>query len=344
VVKKSSINVCALAVGTLVLTAASLAATIEGCSSSSGDGSGPGTGSGPGGGDTGAPKGDAGGTSADAGSATCSGKDDIFTIAFSPMYSAVIPGDNTHTFAIPAIVSGVSTSAVTWSASTDTVVLAEDPSTGGILITMSDTGSGGAVTITAHAGGSCGNSTLNITPSTIAAWNAGNSRYNDASVPFDGLHFGGQAAPDGGFRYACTACHAEHGADAGAGTGFNDVAHTPEQAGGFSDQQLLDIIQNGQVPGYDDAGVASADAGYFDPSIVPYQAWHHFHRWGLTTEEQAGIVTYLRSLTPTAQSGASNFGGYQPGDGGFHHHHDGGGGPPPSMDAGSAPADAGTKG
>jgi hypothetical protein len=91
--------------------------------------------------------------------------------------------------------------------------------------------------------------------------------------------------------------------------GFNDVAHTPEQAGGFSDVQLLDIIQQGEVP----------DGGYFDTSLVSYKVWQGFHRWNLTPAEQTGIVVYLRSLVPTAQSGTANFGGNGPGgtDGGL---------------------------
>ncbi len=213
--------------------------------------------------------------------------------------------------------------------------------TGGVLITMNSTGSGGPVTITATAGGSCGQATLNITASTVGAWDAGSARYNDGvEVPAGGIGAAvGGAPPDGGYRYACTNCHAPKGLDAGAGSGFNDIAHTPEQTGGFSDQQLLDIIQNGTVPGYDDAGVPAGDAGYFDPSIVPYRFWHRFHRWNLQGDEVQGIVTYLRSLTPTAQAGTSNFGGFGGGgpppdggyhfpDGGFHHHHDGGAPPP----------------
>jgi hypothetical protein len=334
---KGSIKVCALAVGTLAVAAGSLAVTLGGCSSSTNGNTSTGDSGTTKGDSSTTPKGDGGTTPTGEGGSTgttCSGQDDILTIAFAPMYSAVIPGNNTHTFSVPAIVSGVSGTDVTWSASSNAVVLASDPSTGGVLITMSDTGTGGTVIITAKAGGSCGTSTLNITSALITDWAAGNSRYNDASVPFNGLMFGNTAAPDGGYRYACTSCHAEHGADAGAGVvGFNDVAHTPEQTGGFSDQQLLAIIQHGDVPGYSDAGVAAADAGYFDPTIVPYREWHHFHQWGLTTEEQTGIVVYLRSLTPTAQNGSSNFGGFTMGDGGFHHHRDGGFGPPPMGDA-----------
>jgi hypothetical protein len=140
------------------------------------------------------------------------------------------------------------------------------------------------VTITAAAGAACGTAVLNITVATDADWSAGEARYND------------RVAVDGGPRAACTDCHAPR---VDAGLGFNDVAHTPEQAGGFSDSQLLGIIQNGEIP----------DGGYFDPTIVNYATWQGFHRWNLTPAEQAGIVVYLRSLVPTAQGGTANFGG-----------------------------------
>ena len=141
------------------------------------------------------------------------------------------------------------------------------------------------------------------------------------------------------------------------GFGFNDVAHTPEQTGGFSDEVLLGIVQGGNVPGWSgdpDAatlpglspGQTSADAGYFDPTIISFAEWHRFHQWNLTSTEQTGIITYLRSLAPAAQSGTANFGGFGGGhpppdggykfpDGGMHHHHDGGGGPPPGSGTGS---------
>jgi hypothetical protein len=62
--------------------------------------------------------------------------------------------------------------------------------------------------------------------------------------------------------------------------------------------------------------------------------WQGFHRWQMTDEEAKGLVVYLRSLTPTAQSGSSNFGGrFMPGDGGRGIRGDGGGMGPPGMDA-----------
>jgi hypothetical protein len=143
---------------------------------------------------------------------------------------------------------------------------------------------GTPVTVTAATKTACGTATLNITVGSDSDWSTGESRYYDKVVV------------DAGSRAACADCHAPNG-DAGAQ--YDDIAHTPEQAGGFSDQQLLDIIQNGQIP----------DGGYFDPNIVPYKTWQTFHAWNLTTAEQTGIVIYLRSLVPTPQMGTANFGG-----------------------------------
>jgi hypothetical protein len=264
------------------------------------------------------------------------------------MYSAVVPGSSAHTFQVPAIVAGVSPSAVMWKASSNDVTLQGDPSTGGVLITMNPEGVAAGstttqVTIYAFAGGSCGQATLNITTTTNGAWDAGAARYNDG-VPIptgmdQGMVFN---PPDGGLRIACANCHTPQAATADGGTprglgSINDVAHTPEQTGGFSDQQLLDIVQNGTVPGWSPDGSApAADAGYFDPTIVDYRVWNRFHRWNLTSAETTGIVTYLRALTPESQGGTANFGGFGGGhpppdggyhfpDGGFpHHFHDGG--------------------
>ncbi len=256
-------------------------------------------------------------------------------ILFNPMYSAF---DGAHSFQIPAIVNGASNTGLSWSASpASAVTIAPDPSSGGVLITMQQAPSS-PVTITANAGGQCGTATLDITSATAAQWQTGNARYN-SGVPFypqcvvKNLPF---PPPDGGCPDAGPACTNCHGPTAMAQFGFQDIAHTPEQTGGFSDQDMIGIFTQGVVPGCGTTG-ACKDGGYFDPTIISipdggptaYEVWHSFHQWtDIQGPDQQAMVVYLRSLTPTPQTGSSNFGGGRPGDGGF--------GPPP-FDAGFGP-------
>jgi hypothetical protein len=209
------------------------------------------------------------------------------------MYSAY---DGTNTYQVPAVASGVDPSQLIWSADpANLVVLAPDPSTGGIMIT---TLGAGTATITAQITGSglCGQATLTIDQATTDQWNAGNARYNDGVVIYGAP--GQNAYPDGGgfVDQACTDCH---GPTATSGM-FLDIAHTPEQTGGFTDTDLVGIFTMGLVP----------DGGYFDPSIVPYSHWQVFHQWSMTADEAQSMVVFLRSLTPTSQTGSSNFGGH----------------------------------
>ncbi len=243
-------------------------------------------------------------------------------VVFDPMYSAY---DGTHEFQVPAIVNGIASGTINWSASDPTMVkFAPDTDTGGVMITVqSAMGTGGSNTVNiiayvASAPSVCGSSVLTITSATPDDWQIGNARYNDGNAlhfgrggPGGGPSDGGASITDGGGGPACTNCHGPT-SDGGP---FMDIAHTPQQTGGFSDQDLINIVVNGIVP----------DGGYFDPTIVSYQAWQSFHKWSdITQDEQPGIVTYLRSLTPTSQNGSADFGGHGFGDGGMHHH-DGGG-------------------
>jgi hypothetical protein len=238
------------------------------------------------------------------------------SILFAPMYSA---SDGTHTFQVPAVVNGApDQTTVKWSASDSSMVsFAVDPDTNGALIT---TQKAGQVTIVATNGGACGTSVLNITQAAPTDYDNGSSRYNDG-VSLAGLRDAGGAVDAAAFgTLACTNCHGPT-----ANGPYKDVAHTPEQTGGFSDDDLKNIFRNGQVP----------DGGYFDTNIVSYQRWQNFHHWDMTDDEAKGIVIYLRGITPAPQDGTSNFGGR--GDGGFYgdggrRHRDGG-----SREAGGGP-------
>lgn len=260
----------------------------------------------------------------DAGAAPdCSGGNQL-ELAFSPMYSAF---DGTHTFQIPVIVNGFSASSVKWSASDPTAVtLTPDVNVGGAMITVRSAPTT-PVTITANVGNLCGTSVLTIDSNTADDWTAGEQRYNNGvDLRADaGRRFGGC---DGGAcaDVACTNCHGPTAAGP-----FSDVAHTPEQTGGFSDSDLEAIITRGEVPGWLCTGTGfnatvttSPDAGYYDSTIINYCRWQSFHAWAMTSSELSGIICYLRSLTPAPQQGSSNFGGRGPRDGGMGPPRDGG--------------------
>jgi hypothetical protein len=288
-------------------------------------------------------------------------------IVFSPMYTSFITDSTMHTFSLPAVVSNGAQ--VTWSSSDPTMVaLAPDSTTGGVMITvldLADGGGPGTVNIVATASdGTCGTSTLTITPAAESDWTIGNARYNDGnSVRFvfgrpdggagdggrggggrGGIQFGvadASTTPDAG--PACTNCHGLN-----ANGPFKDVAHTPEQTGGFSDQDLLGIILTGTVP----------DGGYFDPNVLipdasgdprlealAYAEWHGFHHWTDIdpVTQGPGIIAYLRSLAPAPQNGVADFGG-RFGDGGPPRgRRDGGGGRRDGGGGGGADATVGTE-
>ncbi len=224
------------------------------------------------------------------------------TVAFDPMYSAF---DGKHVFQIPAVVRG-SNAQVTWSADATMVGMQTDPERPNeVLIQMLKPGN---VAINVKStDGKCGSSVLFISAAAESDWEIGNARYNDGQS----LHLAAGATTGGGSPLevgttggpACTSCHGET-----ATTGpYTDVSHTPEQTGGFSDDDLLNIILRGDFP----------DGGFFDTSIANYAAWHNFHRWvDITSDQQKGIITYLRSLTPRNQKGSINFGAFDNTDSG----------------------------
>lgn len=258
-------------------------------------------------------------------------------ISFSPMYSAFIPASQ-HTFQIPTVTDDGSPAE--WSVSDPSQAqLAPQTFDGlsGVMVTVQGVGTGGKLTVFAtKTDGTCGAATLDITSATEDDWQIGNSRYNDGIAlhlgppdgGFGGFDGGGLdgGRPDGGPRNrdggsffevdggtACTNCH---GPTATNGP-YKDVSHTPEQTGGFSDDDLIQIVVAGIVP----------DGGYFDPTVIDsrcdgggtcaaraYQRWQSFHQWtDITPDQYKGIVVYLRSLQPASQAGTSNFGGRRDG-------------------------------
>jgi len=220
-------------------------------------------------------------------------------VAFNPMYSAF---DGKHVFTVPAVVQG-SKGRVTWSADSRTVGMQSDGERPNeVLIQMLKPGN---VIINVQSDdGKCGSSLLQISEAAESDWEIGNARYNNGQS----LHLAAGATPGNGSPLdqgtgsavappACTSCHGETATNGP----FTDVSHTPEQTGGFSDEDILNIVLRGDFP----------DGGFFDHTIVNYDAWHNFHRWAdITPDQQRGIVTYLRSLTPRDQKGAVNFGAF----------------------------------
>jgi hypothetical protein len=215
------------------------------------------------------------------------------TVAFSPMYSAY---DGKHLFRIPAVVRG-SNGMVTWSADSRMVgmqvdserpneVLIQTLKPGNVLINVESTD------------GKCGSAVLFISAATVSDWEIGNARYNNGQS----VHLAAGANAGGGSPLeqgtmggpACTNCHGETATNGP----YTDVSHTPEQTGGFSDDDLLGIILHGNFP----------DGGFFDTRVANPFAWHNFHQWAdIKPDQQRGIITYLRSLTPAVQKGQANF-------------------------------------
>ncbi len=226
------------------------------------------------------------------------------TVAFNPMYSAYIEG-GVHTFTIPAVVRG-SNGSVTWSADSTMVGMQVDKERPNEVL-IQTLNSGNVVINVASTDGKCGSALLFISAAADSDWKIGSARYNDGqSLHLAAAASAGTGSPlemGGGSGPACTNCHGETATN----SAFTDVSHTPEQTGGFSDEDLLGIILRGEFP----------DGGYFDKTIVPYANWHVFHRWvDISADQQKGIITYLRSLTPSSQKGEVNFNAFDLGDSG----------------------------
>jgi hypothetical protein len=194
-------------------------------------------------------------------------------------------------YQVPAIVSGVANAK--WSADpADKVDIEDDMETGGVMIT---TRAAGEVKITATAGALSGTSTLHITAFTPQERADGEARYNN-EIPLPSFMFDADAGPPmpGDFTIpddlSCKNCH-------GSGAMALDVEHTPQQTGGYSDEELINIFANGTKP----------PGGKFKTMIPPF-IYTMFHTWGATEAEKKGLVAYLRSIAPAAQ-GEFDFGG-----------------------------------
>lgn len=225
-------------------------------------------------------------------------------IAFSPMYSGY---DGVHMYQIPATINNTA-GPVTWSASDKSMVdLTPDPNGIDVMIT---TKKAGTVTIQAVVGDAIGKSPLTIEAFTSDQWTAGMNRYTTGTIVTLQQAVHGQGTKDA----QCTGCHG----DSATSTA---IQHTPEQTGGYTDDQLTNIFENGILPTQDQS----------NSLFVSEQFFMSFHTWTTASSDEAkGLVAYLRSLTPKSQGSLDFGGGGAHPDGGTHMPHDGG--MPPSTD------------
>jgi hypothetical protein len=204
---------------------------------------------------------------------------DIF---FPTLNSAYIEGSS-RKFQVPAVVNGVK--ADKWESSDPNAVDFDTSGVeNGVIIT---TRKAGKFTITATAGKRKGTVPLNVTAATEEDFARGEARYNNAIM----LNFmpGQIMAGAGGMfmldnNVSCKNCH-------GSGAQFLAVEHTPQQTGGYTDDEIKNIFENGMKP-------AGAKWGSL-PGIMMY--YPLFHKWAASAEEYQGLVVYLRSLEPKSQ-------------------------------------------
>ena len=249
-------------------------ALVTGCGN---DDSGSGTAGTGGAGGTGGTGGTGGGTGGTSGGNTCTSG---FPIIFSPVYSAY---DGTNTYQVPLIAYGI-TGDVKWTASDPEAVDFDpgkvefgDAGAPGKAV-MITTRKAGKFTITGSSGSACGSAELTVTQATAAERETGSNRYNNG-VP---ISF------DGGRTPACNNCHGS----TNPAQMVVDVQHTPQQTGGYSDEELTNIFLKGEKPANGGCRI-----------VTPCGTWSSFHKWDVSDQEAKGIIFYLRSLQPAPQGG-----------------------------------------
>ena len=200
---------------------------------------------------------------------------DELKIAFNPMYSAFEPD---HDYKIPAIVDGVFPEDIkSWTAS-DPSAVSFTPTAEGTMIQIRK--AAGEVKITAETNdGKRGTATLRITEATADDWRLGQARYTTGGsaigISRDAGRIGVMLNP----MAQCSFCH--------GATGSLMVAHTPQQAGGYSDEELIKVFTEATKP----AGVGMRTN--FGEAM-----WKSIHKWNMEEADKRGMVVYLRSLTP----------------------------------------------
>jgi hypothetical protein len=112
-----------------------------------------------------------------------------------------------------------------------------------------------------------------------------------------------------------------------------DVEHTPQQTGGYSDEQLITIFTKGQKPENAPFRVLTQLPLIGTNLAFVKGLYMNIHRWDVGADVQKGIIVYLRSLEPKSQP-AVDFGGLLPPRGATTPRLDGGT-TTPSMDGGT---------
>jgi hypothetical protein len=138
---------------------------------------------------------------------------------------------------------------------------------------------------------------------------------------------------------ACASCHVSEGAGGmqrmlpDGGMINVDVEHTPQQTGGYSDEQLITIFTKGQKPENAPFRVLTQLPLIGTNLAFVKGLYMNIHRWDVGADVQKGIIVYLRSLEPKSQP-AVDFGGLLPPRGATTPRLDGGT-TTPSMDGGT---------
>lgn len=178
--------------------------------------------------------------------------------------------DGENTYQVPAMVEGL-TAGITWTASDPALVDLAPGANGTVLLT---TKAAGMVEVIATAGKRTGKTKLTITPHTPEEFRVGYERYTN-----------GATAGKTGAGQPCAVCHGEMG-----------TVHSPQQTGGFTDEELRDIILLGDLPARTYEKYGKNDE------------WHQLHQWAADLTEVAGLVVYLRALPPRSQGSKIDFG------------------------------------
>jgi hypothetical protein len=193
------------------------------------------------------------------------------------LYSAYIEGSGQQ-FQVPAIVAGFP--AESWECDDpDAVNLETGAVPNGVMIT---TRKAGTFKIRASSGSRFGEVELVVSEATAAQLEDGLFRYNQmVTRDFEGRNIAGLAPQ----MAACSTCH-------GGRTGWT-IEYTPQQIGGYSDDELKAIFALGvRLPG--------AQLGSF-PEIEMFFPLMHRSEGGV--QDFQSLVIYMRSFKPVSQAG-----------------------------------------